>query len=149
MISGFTSSLSRVTRWRFTPGPVGRPLRAFFTFVIPVLIVVNVPARMLVLPLETKYWPLAGVRDSGDGRLPGRLPLGVSDGARQLSQREQLIWSAGIYYRFWIFRGAAFVSPFVDKAVPGRENACVENLFGANPLSARRCECRNLLGQIF
>ena len=33
-------------------GPLGRPLRSFFTFVIPVLIVVNVPARMLVWPLE-------------------------------------------------------------------------------------------------
>ena len=39
---------------------VGRPLRSLFTFVIPVLIVVNVPARMLVWPLEGQHWPLAG-----------------------------------------------------------------------------------------
>ncbi len=41
-------------------GNVGKPLRAVFTFVIPVLIVVNVPARMLVWPLDAKQWPLAG-----------------------------------------------------------------------------------------
>ena len=40
-------------------GPIGRPLRQFFTFIIPVLVVVNVPARMLVWPLEARYWPLA------------------------------------------------------------------------------------------
>ena len=40
-------------------GRVGRPLRSLFTFVIPVLIVVNVPARMLVRPLEKQNWPLA------------------------------------------------------------------------------------------
>jgi ABC-2 type transport system permease protein len=37
-----------------------RPLQSFFTFVIPVLVVVNVPARMLVWPLEKQNWPLAG-----------------------------------------------------------------------------------------
>jgi ABC-2 type transport system permease protein len=41
-------------------GPLGRPLRAFFTFAIPVLLVVNIPARMLVWPLEKQNWPLAG-----------------------------------------------------------------------------------------
>jgi ABC-2 type transport system permease protein len=40
-------------------GPIGRPLRRFFTFIIPVLVVVNVPARMLVWPLQAKYSPLA------------------------------------------------------------------------------------------
>jgi ABC-2 type transport system permease protein len=40
-------------------GPLGRPLQSFFTFVVPVLVVVNVPARMLVRPLESQYWPLA------------------------------------------------------------------------------------------
>jgi ABC-2 type transport system permease protein len=33
-------------------GTVGTPLRWFFTFIIPVLIVVNVPARLLALPLR-------------------------------------------------------------------------------------------------
>ncbi len=37
-------------------GPLGAPLQSFFTFVIPVLIVVNVPARMLVWPLEKQHW---------------------------------------------------------------------------------------------
>ncbi len=32
-------------------GPWGTPLRSFFTFIIPVLIVVNVPARLLAKPL--------------------------------------------------------------------------------------------------
>jgi len=40
-------------------GPVGWPLRQFFTFIIPVLIVVNVPARMLVWTLQEQNWPLA------------------------------------------------------------------------------------------
>lgn len=33
-------------------GPFGDPLRLFFTFIIPVLVVVNVPARLLVRPLN-------------------------------------------------------------------------------------------------
>jgi ABC-2 type transport system permease protein len=33
-------------------GRVGDPLRWFFTFIIPVLIVINVPARMLIRPLH-------------------------------------------------------------------------------------------------
>jgi ABC-2 type transport system permease protein len=33
-------------------GPFGSPLRWFFTFIIPVLVVVNVPARLLALPLN-------------------------------------------------------------------------------------------------
>jgi ABC-2 type transport system permease protein len=44
-------------------GPVGRPMRLFFTFIVPVLIVVNVPARLLARPmnpesLEDWYLPL-------------------------------------------------------------------------------------------
>ena len=33
-------------------GPVGTPLRRLFTFLIPVLVVVNVPARLLALPFD-------------------------------------------------------------------------------------------------
>jgi ABC-2 type transport system permease protein len=41
-------------------GPLlGKPLRLFFTFIIPVLVVVNVPARMLVRTLENQSWRLA------------------------------------------------------------------------------------------
>jgi len=42
-------------------GPVGRPLRNVFTFLLPVLIAVNVPARLLVRPIDprgTEDWLL-------------------------------------------------------------------------------------------
>ena len=41
----------------------GLPLWGFFTFVVPVLLVVNVPARLLARPLDPRAWwewPLAG-----------------------------------------------------------------------------------------
>ena len=44
-------------------GRVGTPLRLAFTFVIPVLVVVNVPARLLVRPLVPQSgedWLLPG-----------------------------------------------------------------------------------------
>ncbi len=41
-------------------GPIGTPMRQVFTFLIPVLVVVNVPARLLVRPLDADTWPLAG-----------------------------------------------------------------------------------------
>jgi len=41
-------------------GPLGSPLQFVFTFLIPVLVVVNVPARMLARPLTHADWPLAG-----------------------------------------------------------------------------------------
>lgn len=37
----------------------GDALRNFFTFIIPVLVVVNVPARMMALPMKPEYWYLA------------------------------------------------------------------------------------------
>lgn len=37
-------------------GRIGTPLRHVFTFLIPVLIVVNVPARLLVRPLAPHHW---------------------------------------------------------------------------------------------
>jgi ABC-2 type transport system permease protein len=40
-------------------GTVGAPLRIVFTFVIPVLVVVNVPAQLMAKPLESQSWPLA------------------------------------------------------------------------------------------
>ena len=40
-------------------GSVGTPLRVIFTFIVPVLVVVNVPARVLVKPLEDDTWWLA------------------------------------------------------------------------------------------
>ena len=41
-------------------GTLGTPLRLIFTYVIPVLVVVNVPARLLALPLTASTWWLAG-----------------------------------------------------------------------------------------
>lgn len=40
-------------------GPLGTPLRRIFTFFIPVLVVVNVPARLLALPLAPDNWWLS------------------------------------------------------------------------------------------
>ncbi len=40
-------------------GTIGDPLQAFFTFIVPVLIVVNVPARLMAKPLSAQNWPLA------------------------------------------------------------------------------------------
>ncbi|MBS0208162.1 MAG: ABC-2 family transporter protein [Planctomycetes bacterium] len=40
-------------------GPVGEPLRWTFTFVVPILVVVNVPARALAWPLERQQSWLA------------------------------------------------------------------------------------------
>jgi len=37
----------------------GRPLWGLFTFIIPVLVVVNVPARILALPMYEGQWMLA------------------------------------------------------------------------------------------
>jgi ABC-2 type transport system permease protein len=41
-------------------GPLGSSLRLIFTFVVPVLIVVNVPARLMAKPLSAEEWGLAG-----------------------------------------------------------------------------------------
>jgi ABC-2 type transport system permease protein len=40
-------------------GTIGSPLQWLFTFIIPVLVVVNVPARLLAKPLDAQNWPLA------------------------------------------------------------------------------------------
>ncbi len=40
-------------------GSIGRGLRWFFSFVIPVLLAVNIPARIMAWPLEASQWPLA------------------------------------------------------------------------------------------
>ena len=40
-------------------GPFGTPLQWLFTFVVPILVVVNVPARFLARPLQPGEWPLA------------------------------------------------------------------------------------------
>jgi ABC-2 type transport system permease protein len=40
-------------------GPIGGWIRWGFTFMLPILIVVNVPARMLAKPMQAEYWYLA------------------------------------------------------------------------------------------
>jgi ABC-2 type transport system permease protein len=40
-------------------GTIGSPLQWLFTFIIPVLVVVNVPARLLAKPLDAQNWSLA------------------------------------------------------------------------------------------
>ncbi|HVT26431.1 MAG TPA: ABC-2 family transporter protein [Lacipirellulaceae bacterium] len=40
-------------------GPIGGWIRWGFTFVLPILIVVNVPARLLAKPMQPAYWYLA------------------------------------------------------------------------------------------
>ena len=74
-------------------GPWGTPLRRVFTFCIPVLVVVNVPARILVRPVESavaRRLVSARLCPVCHGGQPGRLALGVSAGAGELSEREQL-----------------------------------------------------------
>ena len=39
-------------------GTIGTPLRWVFTFAIPILIVVNVPAQLMAKPLTEQNWPL-------------------------------------------------------------------------------------------
>lgn len=39
-------------------GPFGLPLRRLFTYVIPILIVVNVPAKLMAMPLQRSNWTL-------------------------------------------------------------------------------------------
>ncbi|MBA4019382.1 MAG: ABC transporter permease [Pirellula sp.] len=41
-------------------GPFGTPLRLAFTFAVPILLVANVPARLLAWPFESQDWRLAG-----------------------------------------------------------------------------------------
>ena len=40
-------------------GTWGTPLKNIFTFVIPVLVVINVPARLMAKPLDSTQWQLA------------------------------------------------------------------------------------------
>ena len=58
-------------------GRTVRQLRQFFTFVIPVLVVVNVPARLLALPLDFErpsFWllPLFALVATGMSLLASR-----------------------------------------------------------------------------
>jgi len=54
----YITNFSRYPREIYS-GPVGAPLQFVFTYLIPILVVVNVPARMLAKPLTTGDWRLA------------------------------------------------------------------------------------------
>jgi ABC-2 type transport system permease protein len=57
----YITNFSRYPREIYA-GRFGTPLRVVFTYVIPVLVVVNVPARLLARPLDPRSWwewPLA------------------------------------------------------------------------------------------
>ena len=71
-------------------GPIGGPLRWTLTFLLPVLVVVNVPARMMAKPLRADYAYLAVFAVARHGDLVRRQPLGFQRALAQLSQREQL-----------------------------------------------------------
>jgi len=40
-------------------GRFGTPIRLAFTYILPIMVVVNVPARLLAKPLQADQWPLA------------------------------------------------------------------------------------------
>ncbi|HEX3999254.1 MAG TPA: ABC-2 family transporter protein [Pirellulales bacterium] len=54
----YITNFSRYPMEIFT-GPMGAPLKFICTFLIPVLVVVNVPARILAKPLTAESWQLA------------------------------------------------------------------------------------------
>ena len=55
----YITNFSRYPMEIYSGSLAGDALRTFFTFVIPVLVVVNVPARIMAMPLEAQNWPLA------------------------------------------------------------------------------------------
>ena len=71
-------------------GPIGNYLRWTLTFLLPVLVVVNVPARLLAKPFQPRVRLARRVRHPGHRRLARRQPLAVPAGAVELSQRQQL-----------------------------------------------------------
>ena len=96
-------------------GPWGGPLQAFFTFVIPVLIVVNVPARMLVWPLDAQQWPLAGF-----AILAAAASVAASRWVFQLAlaviAAQAVDLECGNLFPLWFCRGAAF-GPKLEESV--------------------------------
>jgi ABC-2 type transport system permease protein len=55
----YITNFSRYPMEIYAGNPTGVFLRRAFTFVVPVLVVVNVPARLLAWPLSEQAWPLA------------------------------------------------------------------------------------------
>ena len=81
------SSLTRYPREIFTRVPWAEPIGWFFTFVVPFLLVVNVPAHAMVKALD---WRMVGLYAGRHGGGPlGQPPL-LPPGAAGLSERQQL-----------------------------------------------------------
>jgi ABC-2 type transport system permease protein len=55
----YITNFSRYPMEIYSGNLAGDLLRRAFTFVVPVLVVVNVPARLLALPMTAEYWYLA------------------------------------------------------------------------------------------
>ena len=64
-------------------GPWGGPLRMLCTFVIPILLVVNVPARVIAQPLTGESWGLRRGRRRSPRRVARGLAARVPGGARR------------------------------------------------------------------
>ena len=56
----YITNFSRYPMEIYSGSVAGNSLRGLFTFIVPVLIIVNVPARLLAKPLAVQSWPLAG-----------------------------------------------------------------------------------------
>jgi len=54
----YITNFSRYPMEIYRGNLAGDVLRNFFTFIIPVLVVVNVPARLMVIPMKAEYWYL-------------------------------------------------------------------------------------------
>jgi len=54
----YITNFSRYPMEIYSGGPLGLSLQFFFTFIVPVLVVVNVPARMLAMPLHRADYAL-------------------------------------------------------------------------------------------
>lgn len=54
----YITNFSRYPMEIYSGNLAGDALQKFFTFIIPVLVVVNVPARMMAWPLAQQQWPL-------------------------------------------------------------------------------------------
>jgi ABC-2 type transport system permease protein len=54
----YITNFSRYPMEIYGGNVAGKTLRAAFTFVVPVLVVVNVPARLLAFPMTRQGWPL-------------------------------------------------------------------------------------------
>ena len=80
------SSLARYPKEIFA-GPWAEPLGAFFTYFVPILVVVNVPANAMVRVLD---WPMVGLTVARDRAAALAQPPVLPLRAAVVSQREQL-----------------------------------------------------------